>query len=223
MEKLLSCMHDVCNKLSVILMTSKLIQKKCTLCPKQDICGGCPNLPLIKDIEDISKSISDIVNSHRNENKSLDYQTYNLSDLLNQKDILNKITDLGKETNLNISIKNTLPNEVFVSLNCNFNLEGIQFLNNIFYNAKKAEASNMRIILTDMSEHVAIHFIDDGLGMSSETIKCLGLSCASKTSTGEGTSILKKIVSKVNGTIEWSSPGTGAGCCVTLRLTKIIP
>ena len=224
MEKLLACMHDVCNKLSMITMSAKLMQKKCEKCPKRDDCGGCPNSPILADIVTACASVSDIIHSHRKDGKDqLTGRSYNLSNILTSDSLLcQKVIQLGKETDLDVTIKNTLPDDVAVSFNLDFELEGIQFLNNIFFNAKKANATHMRIVCADMRDHVVIHFIDDGNGMSSETIHCLGLSVASKTSTGEGTSILKKLAVKANGTIEWNSAGKGAGCCVSLRLSKDI-
>ena len=76
------------------------------------------------------------------------------------------------------------------------------------------------VVAVEFDDHVAIRFVDDGDGMSPDTISCLGLSIASKTSTGEGTGIIKRLVNQGGAAVEWSSAGIGAGSCVTIRLQK---
>lgn len=227
MERILQCMHDVCNKLGAILLSVKVMQKTCEKCPKRVLCGGCPNLPMLSNIIDSSNSITECINMQRQSIKNeiqRDQQLVDVSQQLQENGRLQfELSRLGKENQLNVTIDNRLADGTFISLgNINIESEGIQFLNNLFFNAKKANAVNIRLVCVDLDDHIAFRFIDDGDGMSADTIACLGLPIASKTSTGEGTNILKKIAIKSNGTIEWSSAGKGAGCCVTVRFTKCV-
>jgi len=223
MEKILQCMHDICNKLSSIFLSAKLMQKTCEKCPKRVLCGGCPNLPMLDSIIASSKAIKDLVTMHRQYGKEMCEQNSQIIEMHHQLEdgpFRYDILRLGKENQLEITIDNRLPVNTFILLNLDTKTEGIQILNNLFFNAKKANAANVRIVAVDLEDHIALRFIDDGDGMTAETIACLGLSVASKTSTGEGTGILKKLAIQSNGTIEWSSAGIGAGCCVTLRFIK---
>ena len=225
-EKLLECMHDICNKLMAILFSVKIMQKTCEKCSKREVCGGCPNLPMLDSILNSSNAIMDLVHKHRQFGKETNDgnpQILEMSQQLENGQFREDLLRLGKEHQLNIIINNHLPDNTFISLKMNTETEGIQILNNIYFNAKKANAINIRVVGVDLEDHIALHFIDDGEGMTNEKIACLGLSIASKTSTGEGTSILKKLTLKAKGSIEWSSAGKGAGTCVSMRFTKHKP
>lgn len=225
-EKLLECMHDCCNKLTNILFSARIMQKTCEKCSKREVCGGCPNLPMLDSIINNSNAIMGLVHKQRQVGKEINDENSQIFDMFQQLEngkFREDLFLLGKEHQLNITINNHLAADSIISLKLNTETEGIQILNNIFFNAKKANAINMRVVGVDLGNHIALRFIDDGEGMTSEKIACLGLSIASETSTGEGTGILKKLALKTNGSIEWSSAGKGAGTCVTMRVTKHKP
>lgn len=205
-----------------MVLSVRLMQKTCEACPKRAECGGCPNLPILQDIVSSNKSIAELINKHRQDGRAFQRKQYlNLSEALKDDGQLKlALLEIGKEAQLNITLVNQLPENTHVSF---FDIEkdGRQLLSNLFFNARKANASAMRIVGVDFEDHVAIHFIDDGDGMPQTTIQCLGLPSASKTSTGEGTNIIKKLVLKNGGAIDWMSAGKGSGCCVTLRLEKV--
>jgi signal transduction histidine kinase len=215
-EKMYTSMHDICNKVACIIGAITLI--------KRQRCKECPMAALLDSINDSSLAINDIVNSCRDtvtqENKSVmskldlfeKFQTGSLLDIEMQR--------VGKELGLRVELVNKMSLGCSVSAFPSMVESSKQVINNLFFNAKKVNATSIRIVAVEHESHVAIHAIDDGDGMSKETLLCLGLSIASKTSTGEGTRIVKKLVLREGGVVEWESSGIGTGCCVTIRLTK---
>jgi signal transduction histidine kinase len=207
------CLHDMNNKLSIILGTVALIKR--TQCP------DCKVMALLDSIHTASLEISGMLMSHRKKLRQENLTRMSLDELFQVGNAAhNEILRLGKEMSLNIEIRNQMSMGCSILASSTILESAKQFINNVFFNAKKAGASHINIIAVEHADYIAIHIADNGNGMSSETLSCLGLSIASKTSTGEGTRIAKKLAIKEGAVVEWSSPGIGAGSCVTIRMTK---
>jgi hypothetical protein len=217
-NRLLGCMHDVCNKLGAIVFAAKLLEKTCEKCLKRIECGGCPNLSLVSSITNSCLDISEYINKFRKGEGIQEGKSYNLT-MATVENLNEIVSQLSKTSQIEIIIDNRLPLNTNIFIKSDLETDGRQFLENIFFNAHKANAKTLRIVAVDCGEYIAIHFIDDGDGMSLDKIHCLGLK-NQKDISGEGTGILKKIALKEGASVEWTSAGKGSGCCVTLRLSK---
>jgi len=215
-EKMLDCLHDINNKLSIVIGNAMLLKRAKDNC--RNSCG------LVEQIADAGLAIGDIISSCRSslaQEKAQELTRIDIHELLEGTRATEECKRLGTEFGLAIEIVNRLYAGCSVLVCHSSALESAkQFVHNILFNAKKAKSTKVRIVAVEHSEYVAIHFIDDGDGMSAETLACLGLSVASTTSTGEGTRIAKKLALQEGAVVDWSSPGMGAGVCVTLRMTK---
>ena len=209
-EKITDNIHDLNNKLSCILGI--------TLLAKRTRCQKCQ---IAEQIHNVGLAMGDILSSCREEfskDCKEEYAKLDIYELFHAG--VQEATQIGKEMLLDVVVINRL------SLGCSILAlpticdSSKQIINNLFFNAKKANATQIKIVGVEHQDYVAVHIIDDGDGMSAETVACLGLSVASKTSTGMGTRIVKKLATQEGVAIEWSSPGIGAGCCVTVRMTK---
>lgn len=216
LEKITSCLHDMNNKLSIVLGTTVLV--------KRMRCQDCRAAEMLDAIHEASLGMSDIIVRCRQKLNMCKKDEMSKLDIYNlfqpESELHKEVSRVATEMLLTIEITNRL------SLGCSILVSSTmldsckQIINNLFFNAKKANATVIRIVAVEHTDYVAVHLIDNGDGMSAETLACLGLAIASKTSTGEGTRIVKKLAAQEGMVIEWSSPGVGAGCCVTMRMTK---
>jgi len=219
-RKLDGCFHDVKNKLACILGAVTLILRK-----GDHNCGhNCEHQGLLNSIELSALEISNIVHRCQKQEDSKtrrDLLKIDLHELLQPESHMYKtMMKCGLEMQLDIQIVNKLSKGCSVLATPESNESGLQFVNNIFFNSKKANATSVRIVAVEHDAYVAIHVVDNGDGMTAETLSCLGLCVASKTSTGKGTRIVQEIALTEGVACEWSSPGLGAGACVTIRMTK---
>jgi signal transduction histidine kinase len=220
MNKMKECiyasMHDLSNKIAIILGTITLAKRK--------RCAGCVLTPLLENIADTSVAMTDIINHFRSLASKVETESLSRLDLHQkfQPDslLVTEVQRVGNEMTLQVEVINRMSIGCSILVSSSILASSKQVINNLFFNAKKANATVMRIVGVEHESHVAIHLIDNGDGMSAETQELIGLSIASKTSTGAGVRIVKKLVLAEGAMIEWSSPGVGAGCCVTIRLTK---
>jgi len=208
--------HDMNNKLSVILGGCLMI--------KRTHCLNCKVIPLLDSINNASLGLSDLLLKCREKmigSCSSPLRRIDLDEKFQVGSLLHtELLRLGTEMTLDVDFRNQLSNGCSISADVTIIESAKQFINNIFFNAKKANATRISVVAVEHDAYVAIHIIDNGNGMSAETLECLGLSIASQTSTGEGTRIAKKLALQEGAVAEWSSPGIGAGCCVTVRITK---
>lgn len=215
-EKIMRGYHDVKNKIACILGTVTLLQRK----RAQD----CELSPLLESIKNCSLDIDDIVNKCRElptMELAKDLSKVDLHDLFEKDGSFYKAAlRVGGDMQLELELVNRLSKGCAVLASSTANASCGQFFNNVFFNAKKANATRIRIVGVEHDNYIAIHIIDNGDGMSAETLSCLGLSVASKTSTGMGTRVAQKLAVTEGVVCEWSSPGEGAGTCVTIRITK---
>ena len=213
--KFRSALHDISNKLAVIIGNASMIRRK--------QCENCPNLLLVDNIITSCHAMTDLLNANRGDLKSYldaNKQSWRVGDQLKiDSPVYNELMRLGNELQIQVDVSNRVSDLCDVELTSDTSI-GCQIVHNIFHNAKKANTTRMRVVAVEFDDHVAIRFVDDGDGMSSDTISCLGLSIASKTSTGEGTGIIKRLVNQGGAAVEWSSAGIGAGSCVTIRFQK---
>ena len=216
MEKLIDYFHDLNNKLSCILGTTILL--------KRTHCQDCKATVFMDSISETGLEMGDIIvkcRSSLQERVDIELSSLNMYDSFQpESPFFAELLRIGKEMLLEIEIVNRLSLGCSILVSPTFIESGKQSMNNVFFNAKKANATRIRIIAVEHNDYVSIHVQDNGDGMDAETIACLGLSIASKTSTGQGTRITKKLVIKEGAVIDWSSPGIGAGTCVTIRMTK---
>jgi len=215
-EEKMDYIHDMNNKLSIILGNIILI--------KRTHCLNCKVMPLLDCINNASLGINDLLREYR-EKKTGECQESLIKINLDEKfqtgsELHNELLKVGKEMKLDIELHNKMSKDCAILAGQTIIKSAKQVINNIFFNAKKANATHISVTGVEHDNFVAIHIVDNGDGMSAETLSCLGLSIASKTSTGKGTRITKKLVLQEGGVVEWSSPGPGAGCCVTFRMTK---
>ena len=216
MQEEKDCLHDMNNKLSCILGTVTLIKR--TSCP------DCKMTELLNSITQSSLAMGDIITACRGK-MGADQSKYltrlNLEENFQEGSVLHgEFLRIGKEMQLDVELKNRMSKDCSILVMPTLVESAKQFIANVFFNAKKANASRITVVAVENADYVAIHIMDNGDGISAETLSCLGLSVASRTSTGEGTRIAQKLVLKEGGVVEWSSPGVGAGCCVTVKLTK---
>jgi len=215
-EKIMCAYHDVKNKIACILGTVTLLQRK----RGQD----CELSPLLESIKTCSLAIDDIVNKCREVptmELAKDLSKVDLHELFEKDGSFYKAAlRVCEEVQLELELVNRLSKGCTVLAGPTAHASCEQFFNNVFFNAKKANATRIRIVGVEHDNYVAIHIIDNGDGMTAETLSCLGLSVASKTSTGMGTRIAQKLALMEGAACEWSSPGEGAGTCVTIRITK---
>jgi two-component system NtrC family sensor kinase len=82
----------------------------------------------------------------------------------------------------------------------------------------------LKIILQDRTDHLVIEFIDDGCGMTPETIDHLFEPFFTRKQTGQGTglglSISHRIINQHGGTISATSSGPGLGSTFAVRLPR---
>ena len=217
MQEEKDCLHDMNNKLSCILGTVTLIKRT----PK---CADCKVSDLLDSIYQAGLGMGDIISAWRGKTdaaRSQQLTRLNLDEKFQEgSELHEKLLRIGKEMQLDVELKNRMSKGCSILAMPTIIESAKQFIANVLFNAKKANASRITIIAVENADYVAIHIMDNGDGMSAETLSCLGLSVASKTSTGEGTRIVQKLVLQEGGVVEWSSPGVGAGCCVTIKLTK---
>ena len=215
LETITECLHDISNKLSCILGTTTLLRR--------NRCEDCANASLVDSIRESGLAMGDIIagcRKHLRECKGGELTRLDIYDVFQQDKISQEACKFGLEFRLEVEFVNKM------SLGCSILVTATildsykKVLNNLFFNAKKANATKIRIVGVEHPSYVAFHVIDNGDGMSAETLSCLGLSVASSTSTGEGTRIVNFLTSQEGAVVEWSSPGIGAGCCVTIRFTK---
>jgi signal transduction histidine kinase len=82
----------------------------------------------------------------------------------------------------------------------------------------------LKIMLQDRTDHLVIEFIDDGCGMTPETIDNLFEPFFTRKQSGQGTglglSISHRIINQHGGTISATSPGPGLGSTFAVRLPR---
>jgi signal transduction histidine kinase len=83
---------------------------------------------------------------------------------------------------------------------------------------------HLKISLRDRTDHLVVEFIDDGCGMTSDTIDNLFEPFFTRKQAGQGTglglSISHRIINQHGGTISASSPGPGLGSTFSVRLPR---
>lgn len=215
-NKFTECFHDVKNKIACILGSVTLMSRKgCTNCVLKD---------LLKSIETSALGIDEIIHHCQKQDDTKtrrDLSKIDLNELFQpESHMYETMKRCDLEMQLEVEFVNKLSKGCSVFATPTINESGLQFVNNIFFNAKKANATSIRVVGVEHDAYVAIHIIDNGDGMTAETLSCLGLCVASKTSTGKGTRIVQEIALAEGAACEWSSPGLGAGACVTIRMTK---
>lgn len=214
-ETFTECLHDVSNKLSCILGTTTLL--------KRTRCEDCSNISLVDSIHESGLAMGDILAScrkHLRECKGAELKKLDAYAVFQHENTLQEASKLGSEYKMSVEFVNKLTLGCSILVRSSIVESYKKVLNNLFFNAKKAGATMIRVVAVEHPSYVAFHIIDNGDGMSPETLSCLGLSVASATSTGEGTQMVKALAVQEGAVVEWSSPGIGAGCCVTIRFTK---
>ena len=221
-EKTLDLLHDLCNKLSVIIGLTMVVKKKT---------GAIVDATTAAELDslvEVGWKAHQLIQEYREELRTT---KCGCSEATTKMDVYKQfspggqihayLTQVCKEEMLvAVEFVNRVSKGCAVWIKPTALEAGKQFMNNVLYNAKKAHATSLRLVVIEHDAYVAFHIIDDGDGMSAETVSCLGLPIASSTSTGEGTRIAKKLALQECAVTEWSSPGLGAGACVTVRMTK---
>ncbi len=182
--------HDLRNPLSVIQMSSELLQQDLEKHMDDKMKNQC--LALQGSILEINRIIDDVLNFVRT--SELDMKTHSIKSLLDQclKNIIvpRTVTILLPEKDFEITVDSKKLEAVFSNLISN----GIQAINN---------TGQIKIELSKSPENTSISFIDSGPGIPEENLEKIfdHLFTTKETGTGLGLGICKNIVEQHRGKI----------------------
>ena len=97
-----------------------------------------------------------------------------------------------------------------------------QIMQKLMENASKAGATEVRLSYNELDEQVEIVFADNGSGMCRDKLESIGIGRMNngRASGGKGVNLVRELVAKAGGSVEWDSR-EGIGTWVTIRVLKV--